>query len=50
MTAEWQEKMKKIDECIGCGQCNRRCPYKINAAELLRKNLHFYREFIKEHH
>ena len=42
----WQAEMKKIDECIGCGQCLPRCPYELDIPVLLRKNLEDYREVL----
>ena len=27
LTPEWQEKMKKIEECVHCGACKKKCPY-----------------------
>lgn len=27
LTADVQAKMKKIEDCIHCGQCAQRCPY-----------------------
>jgi len=43
---EWQEKMRMINNCIGCGQCSSRCPYELNTPELLRKNLADYEDII----
>ena len=47
LTPAWQEKMEKIEACLHCGQCMKRCPYSLNTPELLRKNLEDYRTFIK---
>lgn len=46
LTPEWQEKMKKIEKCINCGQCISKCPYGLNTPELLRKNYEDYKTFI----
>lgn len=45
---EWRDKMEKVDDCIHCKQCSSRCPYGLDTPELLRKNLIFYRNFLKE--
>ena len=29
--------MKKIENCIGCGACEDRCPYNLPIRELLKK-------------
>ena len=42
----WQEKMAKIENCIECRQCTRRCPYELNTPELLRKNLADYKRIL----
>jgi predicted aldo/keto reductase-like oxidoreductase len=42
----WQEEMKKIDTCINCHQCSRKCPYSLNTPELLKKNLEDYKTFL----
>ena len=39
----WQKEMNKIDDCINCGACLKRCPYELNIPELLKKNLEDYR-------
>ena len=44
LTAEWAEKMKKIENCIHCGQCAKKCPYGLNTPELLQQN---YEDFKK---
>lgn len=33
-----QDMMKKIEGCLGCGQCKAQCPYGLNTPALLRKN------------
>ena len=37
LSPEWQEKMKKIEDCLHCGQCMDKCPYGLNTPELLAK-------------
>ena len=46
LTEEWQEKMKKIENCLHCGQCMKRCPYGLNTPELLKKNYEDYQTFL----
>lgn len=43
---EWQQKMRKINECIDCGICRSKCPYELNTPALLRKNLEDYENII----
>ena len=49
VTPEWQAEMEKIENCIHCGACEKRCPYGLKPYETLREHLAFYREFVKEH-
>ena len=46
LTPEWQEKMNRIDQCLGCRQCTKKCPYELNTPELLKKNLADYRRVL----
>jgi len=50
MTDAWYKKMQKINECIHCNACVRRCPYSLNTPELLAYNLVEYNRFYREHH
>ncbi len=45
---EWKEKMLKINDCIGCGQCMSKCPYHLNTPELLKANLADFEDFISK--
>jgi predicted aldo/keto reductase-like oxidoreductase len=45
-TPQWQAGMKRIENCINCGQCRERCPYGLDTPELLRKNLEDYKTFV----
>ncbi len=49
VTPEWQANMAKIDDCIQCGECAKRCPYELKPYETLPGQLAFYREFVKSH-
>ena len=46
LTPYWQEEMLKIEKCIDCGACLKRCPYELNIPTLLRKNLADYKEIL----
>lgn len=36
----------KIEDCINCGQCKSKCPYKLDTPALLRKNLEDYKKVL----
>ncbi len=42
----WQANMKKIEDCLHCGQCMEKCPYKLNTPELLQKNYEDYQKIL----
>ena len=46
LTPAWQEKMEKIEDCLHCGPCMKRCPYGLQTPDLLRRNLEDYRTFL----
>lgn len=41
-----QAMMKKIEDCIGCGQCKAKCPYGLDTPELLKRNYEDYKTFL----
>jgi len=47
LTEEWQDKMKKIENCLECGQCKSKCPYGLDTPALLKKNYEDYKTFLK---
>jgi predicted aldo/keto reductase-like oxidoreductase len=47
LTPEWQEKMKKTEDCLECGLCRSKCPYGLDTPALLKKNYEDYKTFIK---
>ena len=46
LTAEWQEKMKKIENCLECGHCKSKCPYGLDTPALLKRNYEDYKTFL----
>ena len=46
LTQEWQDKMKKIDDCLHCGHCVSKCPYGLNTPKLLESNWKDYQEIL----
>ena len=41
-----QAMMKKIEDCLNCGQCKAQCPYGLETPALLRKNYEDYKTFL----
>lgn len=46
LSKEWQEKMKKIEDCLHCGKCKGKCPYGLDTPSLLEKNYEDYKTFL----
>ncbi len=44
-----REKMHKIEECLHCGNCASKCPYGLDASELMPHMLEDYEAFYAEH-
>ena len=38
LTEYWQEEMKKVENCLHCGQCAAKCPYGLDTPQLLQDN------------
>mgnify|MGYP003275523864 FL=1 len=47
LSEKGQAMMKKIEDCLNCGQCKAHCPYGLDTPELLRKNYEDYKTFLK---
>ena len=37
---------EKIENCLECGQCIKKCPYELNTPELLKKNYEDYKKVL----
>lgn len=46
LSPEGQEKMRKIEQCLHCGQCKSKCPYGLDTPALLQKNLEDYKKVL----
>ena len=46
LTEEVQAKMKKIEDCLHCGQCKSKCPYELDTPALLAKNYEDYKQVL----
>ena len=46
LSEEWQAKMKKIEDCLHCNQCRKKCPYGLDTPALLAKNYEDYKTFL----
>ncbi len=46
LSPEWQEKMKKIEDCRHCGSCKEKCPYSLDTPTLLQHNYQDYKEIL----
>ena len=48
LSPEWQEKMKKIEQCLHCGACKSKCPYGLDTPRLLEENYRDYQEILAQ--
>lgn len=46
LTEEMQAEMKKIENCLHCGQCAKKCPYELDTPGLLQKNYEDYQKVL----
>ena len=46
LTPQMQAEMKKIEACLHCNQCMKKCPYELNTPELLKKNYEDYKKVL----
>lgn len=47
LSETWQAEMEKIEGCLHCNSCVKKCPYGLDTPALLRRNLEDYRTFLK---
>lgn len=47
LSEKGQALMKKIEDCLECGQCKAHCPYGLDTPALLKKNYEDYKTFLK---
>lgn len=46
LTEESQAMMMKIEDCLNCGQCRKKCPYGLDTPTLLKQNLLDYKNIL----
>lgn len=46
LTPQSQEMMMKIEDCLHCGQCKKKCPYGLDTPTLLQQNLTDYKNIL----
>ena len=46
LSEDFQAEMMKIENCLNCKACMKKCPYELNTPELLKKNLEDYKKVI----
>lgn len=46
LNGENQEMMRRVEDCIHCGQCSARCPYELDTPGLLERNYADYLTFL----
>lgn len=46
LTEAMQAEMRKIEGCLNCGKCKKKCPYELNTPELLKKNYEDYKKVL----
>lgn len=46
LSESMQAEMRKIENCLECGQCMSKCPYELNIPELLKKNYEDYKKVL----
>ncbi len=42
----WQEEMKKIENCLHCHSCSKKCPYELDTPTLLEENYEDYKRIL----
>ena len=49
LTEEWQENMRRVDDCTNCKQCLPRCPYGLDIPRLLKEHKKSFYEILAKH-
>ncbi len=44
LSDKWKNEMRRIERCVECGACRKKCPYGLDVPMLLKKNLERYKE------
>lgn len=47
LSEQWQQEMKKIENCIHCNACSSKCPYHLDTPALLQKNYEDYQRILR---
>ncbi len=48
LSEEWQNNMKRIEDCVNCRKCVAACPYELDIPNLLRKNYEDYKKVLAQ--
>ena len=40
----WTKAMSSLENCVECGECEKKCPYNLEIREILKENLAYYKE------
>lgn len=46
LSGDMQAEMKKIETCLECGACRKKCPYELDTPALLKKNYEDYKKVL----
>lgn len=46
LTEKSQEMMRKVEDCLECGQCRKKCPYGLDTPALLKQNWEDYQNIL----
>ena len=46
LSEEMQAEMRKIETCLECGACAKKCPYELDTPRLLKKNYEDYKRVL----
>ena len=49
LTEEWQENIRRVDDCTSCKQCLPRCPYGLDIPRLLKEHQKSFYEILAKH-